>query len=109
MPHSKTLRAALTVAAMFVAGAASADSATDLMKGAGGARVLANGKTVFTFVVPANAYRGIIAKDDTASLRAQHDYILSAWVGREKICPKGYTVRPPQTVDGMMIYEGACR
>jgi hypothetical protein len=68
-----------------------------------------DGRSVFTFVVPENAYDGIIPRDDKATLRAQHDYILSAWVGSARICPKGYTVATPTRADGMVIYEGACK
>jgi hypothetical protein len=81
----------------------------DTMKGVGSARTLPDGRSVFTFVVPENAYDGIIPRDDKATLRAQHDYILSAWVGSARICPKGYTVATPTRADGMVIYEGACK
>jgi hypothetical protein len=80
--------------------------ALDLMSGQGSVSRTQNGQTNFRFVIPSNAYVGLI--DDPRQLRQQHNLMLSQWVGKQGICPKGYSVGEPQEVQGMVVYEGAC-
>ena len=81
----------------------------DTMKGVGAARVLPDGSSGFTFAISENAYDGIIPRGDTKAIKAQHDYIISSWVGSSGICKRGYTVAPPKTISGTVIYEGRCK
>ena len=80
----------------------------DTMKGVGSARTMPDGSSGFTFAINENAYDGIIDRADTAKLRAQHDYIIASWVGSSGTCPRGYTVLPPRTIKGVVMYEGRC-
>ena len=78
----------------------------DLMRGAGSAARSPEGETTFRFVIPANAYAATIS--DPKLLQEQHNFLISSWVGSEKICPSGYTVAQPSNQQGMIIYTGKC-
>ena len=83
------------------------DLAMDAMLGQGSVSRAPNGETTFRFAIQANAYNSIT--DDPDQLRDQHDFLISKWVGEQGICEDGYTVSEPTTVQGVVIYEGACR
>jgi len=83
------------------------NAALDLMAGTGTVARSPSGQTTFRWVIPENAYAGLIA--DPAQQREQDKQALAQWIGRQGICPSGYTVNQPINADGMLIYEGECR
>lgn len=83
------------------------NAALDLMAGTGSVARSSSGQTTFRFVIPENAYAGLIPDPDQQ--RAQDQKALAQWIGKEGICPSGYSVNPPINADGMLIYEGACQ
>ena len=85
----------------------SPNAAIDMMTGTGSVARALDGRTTFRFVIPADAYAGVL--DTPEQVEEQNSLMLSQWVGRQGICEKGYTVSAPQTVQGMLIYEGACK
>lgn len=109
------LKTAPLVAALAIASACTPDvmmmtspnAAIDMMTGTGSVARAPDGRTTFRFVIPADAYAGIL--DTPEQVEEQNALMLSQWVGRQGICEKGYTVSAPQTVQGMLIYEGACK
>lgn len=76
-----------------------------MMKGDGSVHTAPDGKKTFHFVVPANAYRGVI--DDPAELRKQHEYLIGQWASGR--CDKGYSITEVRNVSGMTSYTGPCR
>lgn len=83
------------------------NAALDLMAGTGSVAQSPSGQTTFRWVIPANAYAGLI--DDPAQQREQDKQALAQWIGKQGICLSGYTVSPPVNANGMLIYEGRCR
>lgn len=83
------------------------NAALDLMAGTGTVARSPSGQTTFRWVIPENAFAGLIP--DPAQQREQDEQALAQWIGRQGICPSGYSVNPPINADGMLIYEGACR
>lgn len=85
----------------------SPNAAIDMMTGTGSVARAPDGRTTFRFVIPADAYAGIL--DTPEQVEEQNAMMLSQWVGRQGICETGYTVAAPQDVQGMLVYEGACK
>lgn len=83
------------------------NAALDFMAGTGSVARSQSGQTTFRWVIPENAFSGLIA--EPAQQREQDKQALAQWIGRQGICPSGYTVNPPINADGMLIYEGTCR
>ena len=78
----------------------------DLATGQGTVARNPTGETTFRFVIPENAHRFVGSVSDPRALDRQ---MLSQWIGKEGICPTGYTVNEPISASGMLIYEGACK
>ena len=83
------------------------DAALDLMAGTGTVARSPSGQTTFRWVIPQDAFAGLIA--NPAQQREQDKQALAQWIGRQGVCPSGYTANPPINADGMLIYEGRCR
>lgn len=101
---SLALASACTPDAMMMT---SPNAAIDMMTGTGSVARTPDGRTTFRFVIPADAYAGVL--DTPEQVEEQNALMLSQWVGRQGICEKGYTVSAPQTVQGMLIFEGSCK
>ena len=69
------------------------NAALDLMAGTGTVARSPSGQTTFRFALPENAYAGLIS--DPEQHLAQEQQALAQWIGREAVCPSGYTVNPP--------------
>jgi len=88
------------------------NQAIELMQGQGSASRSPDGKTTFRFVLPKNAYAGIL--EDPEQLEDQRARMLSQWIAKEKICTDGYAVENRTEVTGtfptgpMLVYEGRC-
>lgn len=94
------------VAAVAVlAGCGDPHTAVDLMKGQGSAFTAADGQRSFRYVVPENAYRGVV--DDPADLRKQHEFLIGQWAAKD--CSGGYSIAKREVTGGMVIYSGPCR
>lgn len=98
---------AVVIAFLGLAGCVGPDPnvAVDLMKGQGAASAAPDGSRSFRYVIPANAYRGVV--DDPKSLAEQHKFLIGQWAATG--CPRGYTIKDRQEIDGMVIYSGPCR
>lgn len=78
-----------------------------LAKGAGSMTMTQDGQTGWRYVVPENAYRGVV--DDPAQIRAQHEYLIGAWLAEGGNCRGGFKTDSMSSVQGMAVYEGRCR
>ena len=81
----------------------------DMMKGAGSMSMSANGTRSFTYVIPANAYNGIV--DGPSDLRKQHEWLIGTFLAEGHHCPGGYRiidVELNETVPAY-VYQGVCR
>lgn len=83
------------------------NAAIDMMTGTGSVTRAPDGRTTFRFVIPADAYAGVL--DTPEQVEEQNALMLSQWIGRQGICETGYTVAAPQAVQGMLVYDGACK
>lgn len=83
------------------------NAAIDMMTGTGSVTRAPDGRTTFRFVIPADAYAGVLNTPE--QVEEQNALMLSQWIGRQGICETGYTVSAPQTVQGMLVYDGACK
>lgn len=108
------LKTASLVAALAIASGCTTDAmminpnmAIDMMTGTGSVSRAPDGRTTFRFVIPTDAYEGILNTPEQVD--EQNALMLSQWVGRQGICEKGYTVSAPQTSQNMLIYEGVCK
>lgn len=99
------LIAALIAPLALLSGCMDGPTNIDLMKGQGSAFTAPNGQRSFRFVVPENAYRGVV--DDAPTLRKQHEYLIGQWASQE--CQKGYSIASREVVSGMVVYSGPCR
>lgn len=98
------LRIALACLALT---ACSPDTMVTLAKGAGSMTMTPDGQTGWRYVIPEGAYRGVV--DDPAQLKAQHEYLIGAWLAQEGNCRGGFRTDSVSTVQGMTVYEGRCR
>lgn len=98
---------ALVCAGLAALAAPSNAQNIDLMKGTGSMFRAASGEASFRFVVPENAYRGLIS--DPAELKQQHEWLIGAWLGQTGNCARGYRIDGREVVTGMVVYTGRCR
>jgi hypothetical protein len=99
------MRFAILAPLMLLAGCVDTDASINLMKGQGSAFTAPNGQRSVRYVVPENAYRGVV--DDAPTLRRQHEYLIGQWASQE--CQKGYSISSREVVSGMVVYSGPCR
>lgn len=93
------------VALLALAACVDPNASIDLMKGQGSASTAPDGQRSFRFVIPANAYSGLIS--DPAQLSEQHELMLAQWAATG--CPDGYSVASRTVTSGMVVYSGPCR
>jgi hypothetical protein len=80
-------------------------TATELMEGGGTLLQDPSGATRFRFGIRADAYDGVIPKEQHEPQRTQ---MLSQWLGNKGACPSGYRVESRYELDGVLMYEGRC-
>lgn len=86
--------------------AISPGASMDLMTGAGSVSRSPDGETSFRYVIPTRSY----ASYSPEEAQAQHEWLISSWVGSQGICPDGYTVSDPaEESSGMLVYTGTCK
>lgn len=86
--------------------AISPGTSMDLMTGAGSVSRSPDGETSFRYVIPARSYSSYSPEE----AQAQHEWLISSWVGSQDICPDGYTVSDQvEESSGMLVYTGTCK
>lgn len=80
--------------------------ALDLMRGTGSVSRLPSGETTFRYVIPVNAFDGVIPAERHEEQRRA---MLAGWIGREDVCPSSYEVTSRTIAADHVIYEGRCR
>ena len=90
---------------LMLAACVDPNTSIDLMKGQGSAFTAPNGQRSFRYVVPEDAYRGVI--EDAATVRRQHEYLIGQWAAQG--CSGGYSIASSEVVQGMVVYSGPCR
>ena len=83
----------------------SPNAALAAARGYGGATQDSDGTRRFSWAIQANAYDGLIPKNQHEEQRMT---MLKAWIGSEKICPGPWKIAKRYEANGLIYFDGVC-